>query len=310
MFKMTPCSRTRDTDLRESTFRLGSLLRLLLPFITSSAQGGAMLFHVERVTPRIGQRGTTVEMTIQGMCISEAREFVFYRPGIRAVGIEPLPKLPQAIGTAHGGRIEEQIRCKFEIAPDCPLGEHPFRIRTATEITSLGTFQVTRFPVVNENEQGNNTNDTLETAMPVQPNVTVLAKLGASGRGDVDLYRVPVTAGQRLSVEVDSVRISDIHYGGSEVDLAVRILDESGHELAANDDNPLHLQDPLVATKIPRDGFAFVEVKRSVFVPMEHTYCVHIGNYKRPLAAFPPGGQAGTKQPIWAITTISACWRK
>ncbi len=275
------------------------LASLLLPFlllIPSPAQAGAMLLHIGTTTPRVAQRGTTAEVTIQGMCLKDAREVVFFKPGIRAVSIEVLPKLANPISLAHGGRIEEQIRCQFEIAADCVPGEHPFRIRTATEITSIGTFHVSPFPVIDENEKGDNSNDTLATALPVTPNVTVRGRMGPSSRGDIDLYRVPVVAGQRLSVEVDSVRIADIHYGSSEYDLAVRILDDAGKELAANDDNPLHLQDPVTAVTVPRNGFAFVEVRRSLFVPSDKAYAVHIGTNRRPLVAYPLGGQAGTKQ--------------
>ncbi len=285
--------------LHSSTPLLLTSVCLLLALATTAHAG--MLLHIERTLPRVAQRGTTVEVTIQGMCLKDAREVAFYRPGIRAVGIENLPNLPNPIGLAHGGRIAEQVRCRFEIAPDCPLGEHPFRIRTATEVTSLGTFHVTPFAVVNENEQGTNTNDTIEKALPVTPNITVLGRAGHSNRGDIDMYRVPVVAGQRLSVEVDSVRIADVHYAGSEYDLALRILDEAGRELASNDDNPLHLQDPLVAVKIPRDGVAFVEVRRSVFVPADHDYCVSIGTNRRPLAAYPAGGQSGARQSITFI---------
>ena len=270
-----------------------SLFVLALILHAATAHAGAMLLHIGKTLPRAGQRGTTVEVTIQGMCLKEAKEVVFFRPGIRATGIEVLPNLKYPIGLAHGGRIEEQIRCQFEIAPDCVPGEFPFRIRTAIELTSLGTFQVTPFSVIDEDERGLG-NDTLETAMAVTMNVTVRGKMGPSGRGDVDLYKVPVIAGQRLSVEVDSVRIADVHYGGSEYDLAVRILDEAGRELASNDDNSLHLQDPVVAVKLPRDGFAFVEVRRSLFVPHDKDYSVHIGTNRRPLVDFPPGGPAGT----------------
>jgi len=277
---------------------IASLTVLCLLSVCHVPEASAMLKHVERVSPRVGQCGTTVVVTIEGMCLKEAREIVFYRPGIRAVEIEVMPNLQYPVGLAHGGRIEEQIRCKFEIAADCLPGEHPFRVRTATEITSIGTFHVTPFNVIDENETTNNGNDTLETALAVVPNVTVRARMGNSGRGDVDLYRVPVVAGQRLTVEVDSVRIADIHYGGSEFDLAARILDESGHELAANDDNPVHLQDPVLSVKVPQDGIAYVEVRRSVFVPDDRIYSVHIGAHRLPLATYPLGGQAGTSQVV------------
>ncbi len=271
-------------------------LAVCLAVASATAAQADMLFHIGAVTPRVGQRGTTVDVVVQGICLHDARELIFYRPGIKAISIEPMPRLEHPIGMAHGGRLIEQVRCRLEIAADCPLGEYPFRIRTGREVTSLATFQVSPFTVTDENEQGLNTNDTIQTALAVTPNVTVRGKMGSSGQGDVDVYRVPAVAGQELSVEVDSVRISDMHYGGSEHDLVVRILDETGKELAANDDNPLHLQDPLVSVKLPRSGVAYVEVQRSVFGPDDRAYCVHIGTNRRPLAAFPPGGPSGTVQ--------------
>ena len=63
-----------------------------------------------------------------------------------------------------------------------------------------------------------------------------------------------------------------------------RILDESGRELASNDDNRLHLQDPVVAAKLPRDGVAFVEVRRSVFVP---TTAIIASTSARPIGPWP-----------------------
>ena len=269
---------------------------LCLTMIWITPADAAMFLHIEKITPRMGQRGTTVEVIIQGACLNDPREIVFYKPGIKALRVESMPKLAQPIGLAHGGRIEDQVRCQFQISADCLPGEYPFRMRTATEITSIGTFHVSPFPVVDENEKGNNSNDTIRTAMAIVPNVTVRGRMGPSGRGDIDMFRMPVVAGQRLSVEVDSVRIADVHYGGSEYDLAVRVLDETGKELASNDDNSLHLQDPMAAVKLSSDGYAYVEVKRSIFVPDDREYCVHIGTNSRPLAVFPPGAQSGTTQ--------------
>jgi hypothetical protein len=258
-------------------------------------------YLVERTLPRAGQRGTTVEVIIQGAFVRNPKEVMFFGPGIRAVSLETIPNLQHRVGLAHGWFINEQMRCKFEIAPDCPLGAHPFRVRTATEISSLGTFHVTPFPCVDENEKGQYENDTLEKAMPVTPNVTVRGNLGPAGRGDLDLYRVPAVAGQRLSVEVDAAQISDIHYGDSENDVMVRILDETGKELSRNDDNPLHIQDAVLSVKLPRDGVAYVEVRRPIAVNSNTTYVAHIGNFRRPLVAYPAGGQEGSNQKIRLI---------
>lgn len=271
------------------------LLLILLP--ASSAFAG-MVKNIEAVRPRIGQRGTTVEVSIQGISLTDPRQVIFFRPGIKAIDIQPAQTVPRR-GFAHGGTIVEEVRCRFEIAPDCVPGEYAFRLLTATELTCIGTFHVSPFRVIDENEPNNlYSNDSPETAMPVEGNVTVRGQLGNGSRTDRDVYRVIGKAGHRLSVEVDSARIADVHYGDSEFDLAVRILDANGRVLAANDDNSLHVQDPVVTLKLPDSGPVFVEVRRSIFAPRETLYGVHIGDFHRPLAAFPPGGQAGTEQPI------------
>ncbi|NQW49224.1 MAG: hypothetical protein HQ464_15800, partial [Planctomycetes bacterium] len=112
------------------------------------------------VRPRCGQAGTTVEVTISGSWLVDPQEFIFYRPGIRAVEIS-------YDGKPEGGTL----KCKFEIAPDCPLGEHPFRIRTRTQLTNAATFHISPFPVVEEMEEDKERktrdNDSLATSMAV-----------------------------------------------------------------------------------------------------------------------------------------------
>lgn len=262
----------------------------------SSAALAGMLKHIEHVTPRVGQRGTTVEVTIQGMCLQNAREIRFFRPGIRAVDFESLPDLPYPEGLAHGGLIREQFRCRFEIDADCPLGEHPFRVRTDTELTSIGTFHVTRLPVILENEVQLGTNNTLATAVSVPREVTVLGTISNDARDDFDVYRVDGRAGERLSVEVECVRLCDVQYAGPEFDLAARIIAADGRVLASNDDNSLLIQDPLVAVELVEDGPVFVEVRRSVFKDYVREYALHIGRWPRPITAYPPGGLAGSTQ--------------
>ena len=222
------------------------------------------------VRPRCGQKGSTVEVKISGNYIADPQEFIFYRPGIKAVDI------------SYEGKFEHgTVKCTFEIAPDCPPGEHVFRIRTKTQLTNAATFHVSPFPVIDEvegdKERKTPDNDSLAAAMPVPSNVTVRGTVSGKPKDDVDIYRVPVTAGGRLSVEVDAIRISDIpHTHGVEPnssDLAVRVLDANGRELAINDDNPLHTQDPLVSLKLPADypssgadgTVAYVEVRRTIF---------------------------------------------
>ena len=151
----------------------------------------AVARDIEWVRPRVGPRGTTVEVVIQGRYLAEPRDLVFYKPGIRAVKVEPLPKLPNRIQQAHSAYVEDQVKAVLEIAPDCEPGEHPFRMRMANGLSTLAAFHVSPFPVVAEMTKPN---DTIATAQPVELNVTVL------GTVDVDVFKVPATPGSRLSV--------------------------------------------------------------------------------------------------------------
>ncbi|MCE9603495.1 MAG: PPC domain-containing protein [Planctomycetia bacterium] len=288
-----------------------SLRRIFLvsALVASANAASAQRIHqIESVLPRVAQRGTSLDVVIRGVQLVEPREIIFYRPGIRCTAIGPVTEilsdkgLPVKFGLAHGGRIDEEIRCRFEIALDAPLGEHPFHLCRATSITMIGSIHVTPFPVVDEMERGLNSNDTREKAIDIVPNVTVRGGIKQQAVPDVDLYRVAVKAGQRIAVEVDVVRITDTRIGASEVDMAVRILDESGVELGAADDSALHTQDPILAVKIPRDGFVFIEVKQSTYTPITAPafsfggiqYSLHVGTNRRPLAAYPPGGPIGS----------------
>ena len=273
-------------------------LLLLVVVIFGTVLGWAqrMTKGLEYVRPRFGQQGTTVEVQLQG--ISEAlknpREVIFFKPGIRAFDLMPGSK-PSRLNFAHGGYIDASVSCKFEIAPDCPPGQYPFRLLTATELSLIGTFHVTPFRIVSESKKEN---DKVETAMPIESSVTVLGALGADG---VDFYRVPVETSTRLSIELNAVRIADRNYGDSEFDLALRVLDAKGRELAYNDDNAFHIQDPVISMVARYTGHVFLEVKHSVYSTREVVYALHVGDNRRPTVAYPMGGMAGSEQSFRMI---------
>jgi hypothetical protein len=269
---------------------------LLVSFLIGQRlHAGEMLRDVEWVRPRIAQRGTTVEVIIQGKFLEQPQDLIFYKPGIRSLSLETLPNLPNPIGLAHGGRIEEQVKAVLEIDPDCQPGEHPFRLRTNTGLSLLATFHVSPFPVEPETSEPN---DTIATAQRVSLNTTILGKV------DTDVFRVDASPGKRISIEVDCVRLADQHYGDAEFDLAIRALDSQGRELGSNDENALHVQDPLLSLIVPdsvSDHQVFIEVRQSVHSPRDIPYCIHIGDFLRPLSAYPAGGQAGKQLDVQLI---------
>lgn len=268
----------------------------------------AQRYQVESVLPRVAQRGTLVDLVISGVQLADPRELVFYRPGIRCTAVGPVTELigenGKAVkyGLAHGGRIDEQIRCRLDIAADCPLGEHPFHVRRGSVITVVNTINVTALACIDENEFRLHSNDTLETATAIPLNVTVRGSIRQQTEQDVDLYKIAVIGSQRLALELDMAQISDKHVGASEVDAAVRVLDESGKEIAAADDSGLHVQDPVLNFKCPATGYVYIEVKQSTYTPINAAeyglgglpYSLHVGTFRRPLAAYPAGGPVGS----------------
>jgi hypothetical protein len=259
---------------------------------------------ISGVTPRLVGRGTTCEMVIAPWR-HEASEVVFYPPATYAPWTAPDTSPGAAPGVRCVGSTfdsaKQRLVCRLEVAADCRPGEHPFRVLTAVGLSSMGTVYVSPFPVVDEGESKPNTNDTAETAIQVKPDVTVRGTLSNSAADDVDCFRVAGKAGERLSVEVDMVKMGDdlqwnpVPEG---YDSVVTILDPSGKKIAANDDSPLNRQDPLVAVKLPVDGDYTVVLRRSMFVPHERPYAIHIGRFFQPLAAFPLGGPTGTTTEV------------
>jgi hypothetical protein len=254
---------------------------LLIAFSVSAALAEPQ-YMLDHVLPRGGTRGTTVEVTLYGKFLSNPKEILFYEKGIKVISVIP------------GGKPVEEVKAKFAIAPDAAIGEHVLRLRTASGLSEAVTFWVSRFPTVMETEKKPGENDTMLKAQAVPLNCTVEGQIMPGGDMDKDFYWTRFNAGERISVEVESVRLGTLHFGG-ENDLAVRILDDQGKELGRNDDSAMYVQDPILSVIAPKTGSYFIEIKQQVFYrPQEAWYRVHIGNFSRPLALFPAGGQAGS----------------
>ena len=240
-------------------------------------------YMIDYVLPRGGSQGASVDVEFHGFALENPRQVLFYGPGITAAGdLRPY------------ARPGDGFKVRFQIAKDCPVGEHVLRVRTATGLSDAVTFWVSRFLTIYEFEDKVGQNDTIERAKPVPLNVTVEGQILPGPDADIDVYRVEVKEGQRVSVEVESARLGTLHYGG-ENDLAVRILDASGKELGRNDDSALFVQDPMLSIVAPNTGSYFIEIKQQIFIPPRQAwYRAHIGTFSRPIAIFPAGGQVGT----------------
>ncbi len=222
------------------------------------------------VMPRGGQRGTEVEAVFSGARLGEAQEILFYDPGITTVSLN--------------STNATQLKAKLKIAPDARLGSYVVRVRTVDGITEARTFSVGQYPVVEEKEP----NGDFEAPQKITLNTSVH---GVANNEDIDYYLVEAKKGQRITAEVEAMRL-----GSALVDCYVAILDLKRFELAACDDSALALQDPFASVIAPEDGSYVIVVRESSYAGNGGSrYCLHVGEAPRPTIVYPAGGQAGTE---------------
>jgi hypothetical protein len=219
------------------------------------------------ISPAGGQRGTTVDVTLRGERLADVQEVFFYRPGIAVARIVEA--------------TDKQVKLALNVAPDCELGEHPLRLRTASGVSALRIFYVGPFPNVDEKEP----NNTPAKPQSVTLNTTVNGMLGSE---DVDVFAVDAKHGQRFSAEVEGARL-----GRTMLDPILTIRDASGRVLAENDDTPLLGHDSYASILAPADGRYTIEVRDVTYGGNGHVYRLHVGTFPRPAVVFPLGGRAG-----------------
>jgi hypothetical protein len=248
---------------------------------------------VEYAIPRGAGRGETVAVRLYGTYLDEPQEVVFHSPGIRCIAIDPPVAEPTPIKLAHGSQVVGSVTAQFEIAPDCPLGEHLLRLRTRTLLSEPVTFWVGPFPTIEEQEVERGENDTPQQAQLVPVNSTVNGRIQPDESMDRDCYAIDLKRGQRLSADLEAVRLGTQHFF-EENDCRIRILGPSGNELAVVDDTPLLVQDPVASVIAEADGRYTVEVSQQMHTPGPRCfYRLHLGTFAIPTAVFPAGGPPG-----------------
>jgi hypothetical protein len=220
------------------------------------------------ITPRGAQRGTEPVVLFNGGRLSDAKEALFYYPGITVKKLEVVN--------------DGQVKVTLTIAPDCRLGEHAARLRTATGISELRTFYVGALPQIEEKEPNND----FKAPQKIPLNVTVA---GVIDTEDVDYFAFEAKKGQRITAEVEGMRLGHTFF-----DPYVAILDSKRFEIASSDDCPLLGQDPSASVIIPADGTYIVQVRESSYGGNGACmYRLHVGTFPRPLAVVPAGGKLG-----------------
>ena len=269
----------------------------------SSAQAAGVP-RLARVTPPGGERGTVVEGEFSGRGLDQPKDILFYEPGIALESLEPVEK-----GLVNGREVAVEpgyrVKAKFKIAADCQLGAHGLRLRTAGGLTEYARFHVGPFPTVEETETTLKRNDKRDAAQDVPLNSTVFGRLNEPT--DLDIYRVLVKKGQRLSAEIEAHRLG-VERGIPDLHLTIR--DASGKVLAAADDSAIFVQDPVLSVIADSDGERFLEVGHSMYNGANDQPRWHVGAFSRPTAIFPAGGPAGSELKVRIIGDPKGSWEQ
>jgi hypothetical protein len=224
--------------------------------------------HLVSVLPTGGQRGTEMEVSFHGDRLQDTEEIISYEPGLEVLKLNLVTN-----------RI---VRAQVGLAPDCRLGEHHLRIRTTTGLSELRTFFVGAYPVVAEQEPNNDPSQAQKVAL----STTVTGVITSE---DVDCFAVDARQGDRLSAEVEGMRL-----GRDAFDPRLAVLGAHGTVLAEVDDTQLALQDPFVSLIVPADGTYIIRLREATYGGNDNCqYRLHIGTFPRPTAVYPLGGKAG-----------------
>ncbi len=220
------------------------------------------------VYPSAAQRGTESEIEFRGSNLEDAKTVMFDEPGFE-------------IATVSAAK--DKFKTKLKVAPNARLGEHTFRIVTASGLSDVKLFYVTPFPVVEEVEN----KDDPKKPMPVALGTTIVGKTPGEDR---DYFEIEANKGQRVSVEMIGARLQT----GNLYDPSLSISKADGTRIAEVDDTAFTQQDPVASFVASEDGKYVVMVKDSTNSGQgECQYLLDIGSFSRPLAVYPPGGHTG-----------------
>ncbi|HEX5177585.1 MAG TPA: hypothetical protein VFV83_11170, partial [Chthoniobacteraceae bacterium] len=256
--------------------------RELLPYILSAAlvlSGNAALYagspRVTSVFPAGGQRGAEGEIECRGGNLEDAKGLLFDEPGFEATAV---------------AAEKNKFKVKVKVAADARLGEHTFRVITASGVADVRLFYVTPFPMVAEVEKDKENKENKDESPPPQEVPLGVTIYGTTPREDQDHFVVEAKKGERISAEVIAARFQTQRI----YDPLLTITAPDGKSLISIDDTAFTRQDPVASVVAPEDGKYIVTIKEATNSGSgECQYLLNVGKFPRPLAVYPAGGPAG-----------------
>lgn len=244
------------------------LMAIALTILISAETIAGSSPELNSVSPRGVQRGGEHTLYLHGVRLNDAQEVFFYGEGITTKSVKVID--------------HKKLEVIIDVAGDCRLGENVLQVRCGRGISDFRSVFVGPFPAVAEKESNND----FASAQKIELGQTATGQIE---REDVDFFVVTLGAGDRMSVEVEAMRL------GTFSDTLIAVYDSQQNEIAACDDTELFNQDGFLTVTAPADGDYFVMIRDAAYNAGKYAfYRLHIGDFDRPRVMFPPGGKAGT----------------
>jgi len=243
-------------------------------------------------------RGTTAEMTVEGLNLAKASAVYFSEPGVtgRILRVKELPDLPDVRLGSNGtpstvdvGPLppRNQVTVEVEVSPEAEIGPVSFRLLTPLGTSPEGRFLIEPYYGEAPDQEPNDTPETaFDTFLPAILAGTI------SKPGDVDYFKIHVNAGQQISFENGAMLI------GSALQPVVVILDSDLNvvrEFGANGGT----EQLMFAHRFEKAGTYYVRVTDYQHGgSARHFYRIIAGEFPLVETAYPLGLRKGTNAEI------------
>ncbi|MCZ6793750.1 MAG: pre-peptidase C-terminal domain-containing protein [Planctomycetota bacterium] len=263
---------------KDSLWRGLHALATLALIVECRSYVGAQLPSARLLTvyPPGGKAGTTVDVTLVGGDLDDAKALRFSHPGIQSVQKTTPP------GPYDDGPLPLSGQYSVTIAGDVPSGLYEVRAVGRYGISNPRAFVVGSLTEAAEKEP----NETAEQATEVSLGSTVN---GRSDRGtDLDHFRFAARKGQRVIVECRARSID------SRLDAALFLYDAAGQELTCSRRGLRG--DPLIDFTAPADGNYVVKLHDALYRGSgEYFYRLSFSTGPHVDFIFPPAGVPGNE---------------
>jgi hypothetical protein len=246
------------------------------------------------VAPLGVARGTTVEMTVEGLNLAKASAVYFSRSGVtgRILRVKELPDLPDIRLGSNGTQSSidlgplpprNQVTVEVDVSPDAEIGPVGFRLLTPLGTSPEGRFLIEPYYGEAPDVEPNDTPETgFETILPAILSGTI------SKPGDVDYYKVKVNAGQLVTFENGAMAI------GSTLQPVVSILDANLTALREFGEDG-GVGQTMFAYRFDKAGTYYIKVADYRETgDARHFYRIISGEFPLVLGAYPLGVRKGT----------------